>query len=152
MSIVALASPPQPSYAPADLLSFVADAYWPSLVVATLLTLLPAPRSRGQRSPPPLASTLPFLAWALQSHRQLQLEFWFGAEAYVLWHGLIVSLLALAAVIAILAIHFAVARCVRPAPTSWPNPIWCAAVVAAPVADWVVMVFFCSPLEAVLKQ
>lgn len=151
MTFTGLTSPPQGSYAPDDLAWAVVTTFWPALLLAATLTLLPDPRPRHRAPTPALASTLPFLVWALQSSLE-QIEWWSGIESYFLWHRLIVSILALVGVVGILAITLGASRLARPGPTAWPNPLWVSAVVLPPLIDQALLIFFVSPIAAVLRQ
>lgn len=149
MMIGDLVDPPQGSYVPWDLVTAAVCFYWPSLLVAPLLALLPTVGSRHHRKAPPLVATIPLLAWALQSHLDLQ-DAW-SLPAYFLWHRLFLSILALAGVLGILAVVLR-ARCARGVPPRWPNPVWCGAVIATPLVDWLFLIFVSSPIEAVFHS
>lgn len=141
-----LADPPPPSYAVVDLTFLAVRTYWPSLLLALTLSLLPSGSDR-HGPPPRLFSTLPFLVWALQS--SLDLQACFGLPGYFLWHRLFVTLVALSGLVAVVSVLAAVDRYTRSAPASWPSPVWSIAVVAAPLIDWMAVILFSSPISCV---
>ncbi len=148
-----LTDPPQPSYAPSDLLLAVGERYWPPLVlVLGLYWLSRRFPSAAKFRVPPLYTRLPILVWAFQGSWLVHSYWGWLSGVYILWHDFFVAMLGLVAVLGSIQLcHLSGARAEGVRTGLIPGSVWTASIIGAAVLDLALMIFCSSPVEAVYK-
>lgn len=146
--------PPQPSYELADLWSAVGQQYWFPIALTGALVLAGRwTAGKHARRVEPLSSKLPLLFWGLQMTWVLYRRFEWPFPPYILWHDFFVAMLALGALLVCLILGECLEKPSVTKISPWMSPtVWAAVVVAAPVLDFALYLFFISPIRSVFRS